>query len=96
MIQWTTPTLVCNIPSDLTFDYLLITLKQGNTILEKRVDYSEVEEGVFTVEYSQTETSMFQLNKKIEAQLNIMVGETRMATNIVDILITKNLHDEAI
>lgn len=95
MIKWTTPTLKCTIPSDLVFDYILLTLKQGNTVIEKEIQSSEVEEGVFNVFFTQEETG--QLAKgRVEAQLNIMNGNTRLATNIVELMLNKNLHDEVI
>lgn len=97
MIKWTTPTLKCTIPNDLTFEYLIITfLQNSKKIIEKRIDYSDVIDGSFEITLSQEETGMFYKDVAVEAQLNIMQGETRMATNIVQLIITKNLHDEEI
>lgn len=97
MIKWTTPTLKCTIPNDLTFEYLIITFLQNTKkIIEKRIDYSDVTDGSFEITLSQEETGMFYKDVAIEVQLNIMQGETRMATNIVQLIITKNLHDEEI
>ncbi len=98
MIKWTTPTLKCTIPNDLVFDYLIITFmqNQNNTKIEKRIEYSDVEDGSFEITLSQEETGNFYKNIGIEVQLNLMQGETRLATNIVELVITKNLHDEEI
>ena len=97
MIKWTTPTLKCTIPNDLTFEYLIITfLQNSKKIIEKRIDYSDVIDGSFEITLSQEETGMFYKDVAVEVQLNIMQGETRMATNIVQLIITKNLHDEEI
>lgn len=95
MIKWTTPTLKCTIPSELIFDYILLTIKQGNTKIEKTIQSSEVSEGEFNVTFTQEETG--QLSKgKVEVQLNLMNGITRLATSIVELELTKNLHDEVI
>ncbi len=97
MIKWTTPTLCCSIPNDITFDYLLLTLKQGSILIEKTIDKGQVDEdGNFSVVLTQEETGSFDRFNKIEAQLNIIFEDTRMATNIVDIQFTQNLHDEVI
>lgn len=96
MIKWTTPTLKCTIPSDLQLDYVLLTLKQNNTAIEKRIESSEITDGVFEVYFEQEETGQFLKNSLIKAQLNIMYGETRLATNIVELKIVENLHDEVL
>ena len=96
MIKWTTPTLKCTIPSDLQLDYVLLTLKQNNTAIEKRIESSEITDGVFEVYFEQEETGQFLKNSLIKAQLNIMHGETRLATNIVELKIVENLHDEVL
>lgn len=96
MIKWTTPTLKCNIPEGLEFDYILLTLKQGKIVIEKMIEKESVIDNAFSVFFSQDETSLFAESIIINAQLNIMFGNTRQATNIVDLKITKNLHDEEI
>lgn len=96
MIKWTTPILRCSIPTELVFEYILLTLKQGNTSIEKTILSDEVVDGKFDVVFSQEETGQFQLYKEIEAQLNIMNGDVRVATNIVKMKIERNLHDEII
>lgn len=96
MIKWTTPTLKCNIPEGLEFDYILLTLKQGKIVIEKTIEKESVIDNAFSVFFSQDETSLFAESIIINAQLNIMYGNTRQATNIVDLKITRNLHDEYI
>lgn len=96
MIKWTTPTLKCTIPNDLQLDYVLLTLKQNSIAIEKRIEAANITDGVFEVYFTQEETGQFYKNMSIEAQLNIMHGETRLATNIVQLKITENLHDEVI
>lgn len=96
MIKWTTPTLKCNIPSGLEFDYIILTLQYENINLEKTINVEEVVDNTFSVYFTQEETTIFPLNKDIECQLNIMYGNTRKATNITKLRITKNLHDEVI
>lgn len=96
MIKWTTPSLKCNIPSDIEFDYILITLKQGNITFEKNINKENVIDNSFIVTFTQEETGQFDRNMMIEAQLNIISGITRLATNIVQLRISRNLHDEKI
>lgn len=98
MIEWTTPTITCTIP-EVECDYILLTLKQGSTIIEKRIEASEISNNQFSATFTQAETGQFEktnLYSTIEAQLNIIKGSTRMATNIVQLSLTKNLHNEAI
>lgn len=97
MIKWTTPTLCCSIPKDINLDYLILSLKQGTTLLEKTVDKGQIdEEGNFTVFLTQEDTGLFNMFKKVEAQVNIIFEDVRMATNIVEVQFTENLHDEVI
>ena len=94
MIKWTTPTLKCTIPSGIEFDYILLTLMQDDVVIEKKVD--TVVDDTFEVFFTQEETSRFSLYKSVQAQLNIINGGIRMATNIVELGISKNLHDSII
>lgn len=93
MIRWTTPTLKCTIPKDLPLTYLELKIEQNNKQVVKRVEATDINDGVFYVTFSQEETSSFVIGNA-EVQLNIMNGDVRMATNIVPIHITKNLKDE--
>lgn len=56
MIQWTTQSLKCTIPETVNVDYLILSLKQGDILLEKTINASEIEEGVFDVSFTQEET----------------------------------------
>lgn len=94
MIKWTTPTLKCTIPSGIEFDYILLTLVQDDVMIEKTI--TDVIDDTFTVFFTQEETSQFSFYKKIQAQLNIINGGVRMATNIVELGMSKNLHDSLI
>lgn len=99
MIKWTTPTLTCTIPEGLDYDYVLLTLAQGNVIIEKRIEASEITNNQFSVTFTQTETGQFKSTSVysfIEAQLNIVKDDTRLATNIVQLSMDKNLHNEVI
>lgn len=96
MIKWTTPTLKCNIPDGLEFDYILLTLKQFDNVLEKTIQSNEVIDNSFSITFTQEETAMFVLKKEIDCQLNIIDGNSRKATNITTLMITRNLHDEVI
>lgn len=96
MIKWTTPRVKCTIPNDLPLDYVLLTMKQGEVIIEKTIQPAEIEDGVFYVTFTQEETSMFDLLKDINVQVNIMSGSTRMASRILTITATHNLHNEII
>ena len=96
MIKWTTPRLKCNIPSDIPLDYVLLTLKQGGIVIEKNISADQIEDGTFYITLSQEETSLFNLGLSISAQVNIMSGTTRLASKILELTATKNLHDEEI
>ena len=96
MIKWTTPNVTCSIPPDLPLDYVVVTFKQGTVVIEKTVVAEQIEEGVFHITFTQEETSQFNVGQKVEAQVNIMSGSTRLASRILEISATKNLHDEFI
>lgn len=96
MIKWTTPTIKCTIPNEMPLDYVLLTMKQESVIIEKKIMAADVEDGVFYVTFNQEETSLFDFGKKIKVQVNIMSGSTRLASRILEIVATCNLHNEAI
>lgn len=95
-IPWTTPSLNCKIPKDLIFDYLYITFLQSNIKIEKIIEYSQVEEGCFTITLSQEETGKFKKNSCVEVQCNIMCDNVRIGTSIAILKVCRNLHDEII
>ena len=92
MIKWTTPTVKCMIPPDLPLDYVLLTLKQCAVVIEKRINQDQIKDGIFYVNFTQEETSLFDFGKKIQVQVNIMSGATRLASRILEITATNNLH----
>ena len=102
MYQYTTPTLKFELKDketkellkDLEFDYLIITLKSGNNIIEKPITYSQYNEGTFEIKLTQEETA--QLQGVISAQANIIVGGNRFATTKATKNIDCNLHAEVI
>lgn len=96
MIKWTTPSLECSVPTDLDFDYILFTLVQGDYVIEKMVAKEQVEDDKFSIIFTQEETGGFKLFTSIEAQINAMKGDVRVATNIEKLTIEKNLHDGTI
>lgn len=96
MIKWTTPTLTCTIPPNIDFEYIILTLKQNEIVLNKRIEKEQVNLGRFDVSFTQEETGQFDKLFNIEAQLNIINGDVRLGTNIETIMITKNLYDEVI
>lgn len=96
MIKWTTPRVKCTIPPDLPLDYVLVTFKQGSIVIEKKVTSEQIEEGVFYINFTQEETSQFNIGLGVDVQINIMSGSTRLASRILKVTATKNLHDEFI
>lgn len=96
MIKWTTPTLTCNIPEGIEYEYILLTLMQGSTVIEKQIDKNQIVSNQFSVFFTQDDTSKLQPARIVEAQLNIINGGTRLATNIIQLQATKNLHDSYI
>lgn len=96
MIKWTTPRVKCTIPEDLPLDYVLLTLKQNSLVMEKTIPAEEITDGIFYVVFTQEETSRFNIGFPIEVQVNIMSGSTRLASRILQVTATNNLHDEVI
>lgn len=96
MIKWTTPSLKCTVPSNIEFDYILLTLTQGAKVIEKTFASGDIVDGSFTATFTQEETGSLSPNIVVNAQLNIMKGEQRLATNIEQLQLSKNLHDEII
>ena len=103
MRKYTTPNLKITLKKrngtpliDVPFVYVLFTLKGKNNTIEKKIDYSDVEEGAFEVQLTQEETATFVVGEKVEAECNIIFANGRSASSIKYISITKNLHDEII
>lgn len=98
LINWTTPTIQCTIPSDIVFDYILMTLlqKETNIKIEKTIMAESVDEGKFSVYFTQEETGQLSTDYLVEVQCNIMNGLTRLATKKVKMQVGDNLHDAVI
>lgn len=96
MIKRTTPRIKCTIPPDMPLDYVLLTFKQNGIKLEKKILAGNIEDGVFYVTLTQEESQQFKIGFPIEVQVNIMSGSTRLASRVLQIEATKNLHDEII
>lgn len=104
MILFTTPTLVMRllkpdkktVYTDLVFDYVLVTLTSGGTIIEKEIPYEQTSEGVFTVDYTQEETGRLTVGSACEIQLNVMYGNKRIASCTKRLVVHKNLHKAVI
>lgn len=93
MIKWTTPTLECNIPADITGDYVLLTLACECSIIERQISFDEITDGAFQVVLTQKETAMFNVGDTVQAQVNVMSGNVRLASNILSLKVSRNLHD---
>lgn len=96
MIKWTTPTLNCIIPKNITGDYVLLTLSCECSVIERTVPFSDITDGQFTVVLSQEETALFDVGDTVQAQINVMSGNLRLASNILTLKVGRNLHDEVI
>lgn len=96
MIKWTTPNLECSIPNNIELDYIILTLKQNEVVINKRIEKENVNLGRFEVSLTQEETAMFDPLFNVEAQVNIINGNKRLASNTEMLVISKNLYDEVI
>lgn len=103
MRQYTTPTITIRIlksdetvATDLFFDYLIFTLKHQGKRIDRRVEASEVVEGVFTIEYTQEETGQLPASGNVFAEINFFAGSKRLATKIKTLSIDGNLIDEVV
>ena len=103
MRQYTTPTLNITlknkdgtVASDLVFDYLIFSLRSACYRIDKQINPSQVVEGVFSVDFTQEETSKMKLNDDIEMEINIFQNDKRYATNIKRMKVDRNLLQEII
>lgn len=111
MRRYTTPTLPITIKkkvgedehgqpiyedaTDLVFDYLIFTLKTGTHRVDKEVQFSEVQEAKFEVQFTQEETGSFE-GVQARAEINFFTGSTRVATLIKTIDLAENLINEVV
>lgn len=101
--QYTTPTLNITlkhrdgiIADDLVFDYLIFSLRNACYRIDRTIQFEEVVEGVFQVEFTQEETSKMRLNDEVEMELNFFYNDKRFATNIKKMVVDRNLLNEVI
>lgn len=103
MRTYTTPVLYITIKredgtivTDLEFEYLIFTIKEGKNRLDKRIEASEVVDGRFQVELTQEETGQFSSYGVAKAEINFFKGSFRIGTTIKSINIDDNLIEEVI
>lgn len=93
IIQWTTPTLELSVPEGIEFDWLMLTFKQDEYQIDKIVDGSAVVDNKFSIFFTQEETSGFDKDYIVKAQINMMKGEQRIATTKAQLEVDDNLYD---
>lgn len=82
--------------TDLMFDYLIFTVSSGKKRIDKRIEASEVEEGTFSVRFTQEETGSLGAYGTTKAEINFFSGNYRLATVIKNINMDANLIEEVI
>ena len=82
--------------TDLDYDYILVTIANEGTVIEKTIPKSEVEEAQFDILFTQEETGSLVVGSHYEVELNIMWGEIRIGTSIQRFKVERNLHNEVI
>lgn len=102
MRKFTTPTLnitlkkrTGEVATDLLFDYLLFTLKDGKNRLDKRIEYADVTDGNFKIRFTQAETGSF-ASQSVRAEINFFNGDVRLGTIIKTINLEENLVNEVV
>lgn len=96
LVKWSTPTLEFELPADLVFDYVLITIKGASRKYEKKVMAQDVTNGHFSITLTQKETGSFRVGETVRIMGNVMSGETRIPTVEAALVVERNLHDEEI
>ena len=82
--------------TDLDFEYLIFTIKEGKNRLDKRIESSAVVDGKFQVVLTQEETGQFSSYGAAKAEINFFKGSSRVGTIIKSINIDDNLIEEVI
>lgn len=102
MRKYTTPTLNITIKNksgevanDLVFDYLIFSLKTGSKRIDKRVEFADVTDGAFQVSYTQEETGSLP-SMQVRAEINLFIGDVRVASTIKEISLNENLLNEVV
>lgn len=103
MRQYTTPSLRITLKdkhgqpvTDMDFDYILVTFRCGDYLIEREVKKAETEQGVFTITLTQEETAGLTIGRACDVELNIMAGTARIGTQIKRVSVDRNLHEEVI
>ena len=99
MIRWTTPTLNIQInPSDVEIEKVILSLfdERNCKLLEFEIPNTKIEDGAFTVTLTQEQSQMFEEKSSVVAQLNIINGDSRLATNKQILKVERNLHNKEI
>lgn len=99
MIRWTTPTLNIQInPRDIEIEKVILSLfdERNCKLLEFEIPQSEITDGAFTVTLTQEQSQMFAEKSSVVAQLNIINGDSRLATNKQILKVERNLHNKEI
>lgn len=103
MRRFATPTLPITlryrnktIAEDFEFDYFIFTIANENRIIEKNIPYDSEAKGVYYATFTQEETGSLCDGSVYEMQLNVMVGEQRIPTEIKRGKVQRNLHNEVI
>ena len=103
MIRFTTPTLSINLIdnegnrlTDFVFDYLVVSIKSKDVEINKKIPYSSVVEGNFKVDFTQEETGQMKENNPLDVQINIWLGDDRIASQIKHFTSSKNLLNRVI
>ena len=96
MIRGTTPTLTFTLPFDCsTLTKANIAFAQnGHVVLEKDLTECTVDGNTLTLTLSENDTLQLNSNHKVvEIQIRAAVGETRLASNIVQTTVNRILKD---
>ena len=103
MRKYTTPTLNMTLLNkdgtpyvDFEFDYLIVTMKNNDYVINRTIQFADIEEANFDVSLTQEETSKLKTDSMMEIELNIFVDDKRIATDIKNVKIQKNLLDEIV
>lgn len=101
MIEATTPTLTLTLPNNIDLtdaDEIYVTFSQFDVALTKTLGEKVVlvSPNVIAVTLTQEETLKFVADRIVDVQVNMMINDVRIATEIGHVLITQNLIPEVI
>lgn len=101
MRQYTTPTLELTVKNQLlSAADVYVTLKHSGGVITRSGNEITVTEtggnSVIAVPFTQQETGAFENGETIAVQVNWMVGDNRMATEVAYVRVTENLLKEVL